>query len=91
MALKIDASNLLTRRFLKVRKNDVQFYGASFFGGRSFPFDKIDYVLMSADHQLSFQVGREVFTIATRPNNPKHQAVVTALLEAVEKSRPISS
>ena len=87
MALKIDASNLFTRRFLMLRKNGVKFYGASFWGSRRFRFDQIECVLMSADHQLSFQVAHEVFTIQTRPDKPKHQAAIAALLEGLAGSR----
>ncbi len=87
MALKIDASSLLTRRFLILRKNGVKFYGASFWGARRFRFDQIECVLMSGDHQLSFQVAKEVFTIQTRPEKPKHQAAIVAFLEGLAHSR----
>ncbi len=87
MGLTITHSNLLTRRYLKIRKDGVKFYGGSFFGGRRFRFEEIDCVLLSATHELSFQVGQEVFTIATRPDKPKHQQTVAALLEGLERSR----
>ncbi len=87
MNLTISASSLFTRRFLKVRKNGVKYYGSSFWGARRFDFDEIECLLMSVDNQLSFQVGGEVFTIATRPDKPRHQAVIAALMEGLEASR----
>lgn len=87
MSLKIDASSLFARRYLKVQKNCVQFYGASLIGTRRFYFEEIDCVLMSNAHELSFQVRGELFTIATRPDKPKHQAAIAALLEGLERDR----
>lgn len=87
MTHKIDASNLLSRRFLKVRAKDVVFYGASFWGSRRFRFAEIEYIVMSDRNELSLQVGQEVFTIMTRPDKPKHQAAIAALLQNLAASR----
>lgn len=87
MALKISQSSLLARHILTVRKNGIKFYGASLWGTRRFRFEEIDCVLLSTDHQLSFQVGREVFTIATKTSSKKHQAAIAALLAGVEGTR----
>jgi hypothetical protein len=91
MRPKIDASTLLTRRYLKLRKNGVYFYGNSFWGGNSFRFDQIDCVLLSPTHELSFQVGNEVFSIQTKPNKPRHQAAIAALLEGLGAKPPPAS
>jgi hypothetical protein len=87
MALKIDASNLLTRRYLKLKRDGVELYGASIWGTRRFLFADISCALMSADHQLSFQVGDEVFSIQSRPAKPEHQAAIAAMVEGLERSR----
>ncbi len=50
---------------------------------RRFRFDQIDYILMSPDHRLSLQAGREYFTIPTRPDKPQHRELVLELLRRV--------
>ena len=87
MSLKIAASSLITRHYLMVESEGVKFCEIAAFGGpKRFPFRLIECVLLSPDHKLSFQVGNEVFSIATKPGNPKHQAVIDALLEGVRRS-----
>ncbi len=50
---------------------------------RRFRFDQIDYVLMSSDHRLTLQAGREYFTIPTRPGKPKHQEFLRELFRCL--------
>lgn len=86
MALKIDASSLFVRRFLKVLPDGVKFTEPGMlFGARRLPFQDIRCVLMSSDHVLSFQVGIEVFSIQTKPSKAKHTAAVEALLAGVRR------
>lgn len=87
MSLKINASSLFTKHFLMVDSGGVKFYENSAFGGsRRFAFNQIDSVLLSPDNKLSFQVGKEVFTIPTKQGNAKHQAVINALLQEVRRT-----
>lgn len=88
MGLKISSSSLFTRRFLKVKKDRIRFYEPGMFlGARSFPFRMIDCVLVSPTNVLSFQVGREVFSIPTQPGKAKHQQTIAAFIAGVEGSR----
>ncbi len=87
MSLKIAASSLITKHYLMVEAEGVKFCEIAAFGGpKRFPFSRIECVLISPDHKLSFQVGNEVFSIGTKPGNPKHLAVIDALLEGVRRS-----
>ena len=87
MSLKIAANSFFTKHFLIVDSGGVKFYdGTGFSGARRFPFSRIECVLMSPDHKLSFQVGNEVFSIPTKPGNGKHQAVIDALLQEVQRT-----
>ena len=87
MSLKINASSWFTKHYLLVDSGGVKFYeGTGFSGTRRFPFSQIECVLMSPDHKLSFQVGNEVFIIATKPGSAKHQAVINALLQEARRS-----
>lgn len=87
MSLKISASSFITKHDLMVESEGVKFCEIAAFGGpKRFPFSRIECVLISPDHKLSFQVGNEVFSIATKPGNPKHQAVIDALLAGVRRS-----
>jgi len=86
MALKISNNSLFTKHYLSVDSGGIQFYDNSAFGGKRFPFSRIDCVLMSVDNKLSFQVGKEVFSIPTDPNNAKHQEAINALLQEVRRS-----
>jgi hypothetical protein len=79
MSLKIDASTLLVRLSLTVDSGGVLFYNGAFGSAKRFRFRQIECLLLSADDKLSFQVGAEVFTIQTKPGNPKHQRVIDIL------------
>lgn len=87
MALKIDASSLVSRHYLIVNSDGVKYFeGALGIAARSFRFGQIECVLMSADHKLSFQVGQEVFTIPTKPENAKHQQVISTLVQELRRA-----
>lgn len=84
MKLKIDASSLATRRVLIVDDNGVKFTESSFTSGtRKFRFDQIECILLSPEYLLSFQVGREVFSLPTKADNPKHQEAIVTLVNQV--------
>jgi len=87
MALKITHRSLFTRHYLIVYPDGVKFYdGAGFSSAKRFPFNWIECVLMSPDHKLSFQVGKEVFSIPTKPGNARHQEVIDKLLQEVQRT-----
>jgi hypothetical protein len=90
MALKINAGDLFTNRYLLVESDGVKFCESSLGGGvRRFRFHEIFCVLISPEHKLSFQVGQEVFTIPTKPENAKHQTVISAFLREVQRANGI--
>lgn len=87
MKLKITNSSLFTKNFLIVDSAGVKFYdGTGFSGAKRFRFHQIECVLLSPDHKLSFQVGREVFSIPIKSDNAKHQAVINALVQQAQNT-----
>jgi hypothetical protein len=86
MSMKITNRSFLSSHFLSVDSGGVKFSGETSLGAKRFRFHQIDCVLMSPDHKLSFQVGREVFTIPTKPDDPKHQQVIACLLQEVRRT-----
>ena len=86
MALKINASSWFVSQYLVVESEGVKYRETAIAGGlRRFRFEEILCVLLAPDNRLSFQVGEEVFTIQTQPKNKKHQAVIAALVEGVQR------
>jgi hypothetical protein len=86
MSLKISNDSLLARHYLIVDSSGVQFTDNSALGTKRLEFEKIECVLMSPDHKLSFQYGNEVFSIPVKSDNPSHQAVIDALLQEVRRT-----
>jgi len=86
--LIITNNNLLTKCYLKVQSDGVEFCAPTVAGkGRWFRFHNIECVLMSPDYLLSFQVGQEVFKIPTDPANPNHQTVIATLVQEVQRAK----
>ena len=87
MALTIWANTLTMRRYLQVRETEVVFLERAIGGGgRRFPFAQVDCLLLSRQNLLSFQVGREVFSLPTSPQNAEHQGAIQAFLMGVRRS-----
>jgi hypothetical protein len=86
MALKITNSSLFTKSYLSIDSGGVQFYDNNFLGSKRFQFSQIECVLMSSNHKLSFQVGKEVFSIETNPDDAVHKTVINALLQEVRRA-----
>ncbi len=87
MALKIKANSAFESRSLTVDSQGVRFTQTAFVGGRRrFRFDQIDWILMSPSNVLSFQVGNEMCSIPTKPDNRRHQETIQALLHHVQAS-----
>jgi hypothetical protein len=84
MALVIRANTLFTKRGLKVDSGGVTHLETSFLGGRRrFDFREIECILMSSQGLLSLQVGNEVFSVPTKPDNRYHQETIQALVSGV--------
>jgi hypothetical protein len=77
------SSHYLEVTFLGVRCNDPNTIS---FGVQKHGFSKIDCVLLSSTHELSFQVGKDIFRIPTKPADPKHQEAIAALLAGIERN-----
>ena len=87
MALKIKASSFVEQCVLEIRRSGVRYRKTAFTGGvRDFTFAQIDAILMSPSHVLSFQVGKEVFSVQTKPKDRKHREVIDALLREVQRA-----
>ena len=86
MALKIKANSLFEARSLTLDSAGVAFQETGIGGSRRFTFGEIKCILMSPDHVLSFQVGNEVFSVPTKPNNKKHQETIAAMMQYVRES-----
>jgi hypothetical protein len=86
MGLRIKANSAFVARYLDVEKNGVTFCETAAMGGqRVFRFDQIECVLMSPENVLSFQVGREVFSLPVKPNYLVHEQAIAALLQGVQR------
>ena len=77
----------MASRFLKVEEKGIVFCDTDFVGSKKFRFDQIDFVLLSPKNVLSFQVGKEVFSLPIQPSKKEHQDTLTAFLQAVKQSR----
>jgi hypothetical protein len=86
MSFKITNNSLFEKHFMSVDSEGVRFYNGGLFGAKRFRFSEIETVLLSGNHTLSIQVGKEVFSIPTQPGNPKHQNVIDFLLQEARRS-----
>ncbi len=87
MTLKFTANTAFEARSIQVDDSGVTFQQTVIGGGKKrFAYAEIDCVLMSKNHALSLQVGRDVFTIPTKPNSKRHQEVIRVLLSHVQDS-----
>ena len=87
MALKIDASSLLAKQYLKVESDGIKYVQASLGGStRRFRYHEIACILLSESNVLSFQVGEEVFSIQTRPDKTKHLEVISTFVHEVRRA-----
>lgn len=87
MAFQINANDLVTKRFLRIASDGVEFCETSIGGGaRHFRFSDIVCILLSPENKLSFQVGQEVFTIPVNTENAKHQEVIAMFVQEVRRA-----
>ena len=89
MKLKIRHRSFAENRMLEVNETGVVFTEASGFSKtRKFRFDEILCVLLSPENLLSFQVGADVFTVPTKPDDLEHRAVIKALVAGARATLP---
>jgi hypothetical protein len=90
VTLKINAGNFVTAHYLIVESDGVKFTETSIVGAKRFRFSEIDCILMSPDHKLSFQVGKETFSIPTVPENSDHQSIIATLVHQVKRAHGVA-
>jgi hypothetical protein len=87
MSFEIDAPSIVTKHYLNVDSTGVSFSkGAVLGGARRFSFSQIECVLLSIEHELSFQVGKEIFSIPTKPEDAQHQAAIEMLVREARRT-----
>ena len=87
MALRISASDLVTKRQLSLDDQGLEYYeGAILSGRKRFRFAEIDCVLLSSSSVLSFQVSTAVYSIPTKPDNAKHREFIDMLVKALKST-----
>jgi hypothetical protein len=87
MGLKINSSSLLEKVYLSVESDGVTFYKSAFTGSkRRFRFRDIECILLSPENLLSFQVGHEIFSLPVKPDNSKHQKVISVFVNEVMRA-----
>ena len=87
MTLKITANRPLGNHYLTLTSNGVTFNDPLGAGGeRNFRFGDVHCVLMSPDNRLSFQVGEEICSIPTDPNDQDHQTVIATLINEIRRA-----
>jgi hypothetical protein len=86
MSFKIKNNSLFQQHYLVVDSSGLKFYNGQMLGAKRFRFAQIESVLLSTDHTLSFQVGNEVFSIPTKPDNSDHKNVIDFLVQEVRRT-----
>jgi hypothetical protein len=90
MALTIDSSDILTRRYITLGSTGVVYCDSPVSGsGRSFLFSQIECILFSSDGVLSFQVGDEIFKIQTKAGDANHRNVIETFVNAVNATATV--
>jgi hypothetical protein len=85
MSFEISNNSLLQKHYLTVDSSGLRFCNPAL-GPRRFRFHQIESVLLSANHTLSIQVGNEVFSIPTKPDDANHMNVIDFLLQEVRRT-----
>lgn len=86
MSFRISNNSLMQKHYLEVDSSGLNFFYGTLSGARRFRFHEIDAVLLSSNHTLSFQVGNEVFTIPTKPDDADHRNVIDFLVQEVQRT-----
>ena len=81
MSLKIKANTFVTVRYLEIHSDGVTFCETAAMGGKHrFTFAQIEYLYLSPQNVLSFQVGTEVFSVPMKLDNAKQKLALDSLL-----------
>jgi hypothetical protein len=88
MNLKIEENGLTERKCLEVHETGITFQTAveDDTAKRDLPFDKIDNVLLSEDHEISFQSEMSIFKIGIQPEDEEHKQIIEKLIENIEST-----
>ena len=77
--MKIKANTLLTRQYVELQAEGIEYCETATFGGkRFFRFDEIEAVLFGT-HLLAFQVGTETFAIPIDSTKADHRTFAARL------------
>lgn len=91
MGWKIKSKTFFMQRYLYVDAHGVTFCETALFGGKQkFGFDQIECVCISPANLLSFQVGNQVWSLPVNPQKRRHQEAVSALLNGLAGTVPVS-
>jgi hypothetical protein len=86
---KIISRGFLDGKMLFLLPEGIKFRQTSAFSSvRKFDYRQVDAIVMAPDDTLSFQVGREVFSIPTNPGDKKHEHAIQLLLDRVRGGNP---
>jgi len=87
MLYRINANTLAQKRYLQIDDKGVVYADIVFLSGaRRFRFDQVDCILLSANQELSFQVGNEVFTLPVNLFNTRHMETINAFVTRVHQA-----
>jgi len=88
MSLKISSTGFLSRTWLQVNSDGIDFLNPSGSGSREhFRFNEIECILLSRDGAtLSFQVRNRVFSVPVKPDDSKHQTTIATFVSEVKRA-----
>lgn len=87
MSLKIKASGIAEAWWMKLHEDFLEYsVSAAFSNAKRFPYREIEYLFLSDDFKLCFQVGHQVFSMPVKPYKEKHKEFIDALVKALESS-----
>jgi hypothetical protein len=84
--MRINASSLTARHTLELRPDGVTYVsGMTAAGSKFFRFEQIDAILRGAQ-SLSFQVGRDTYSIPIKPTDPEHRTFAARFASEVKRT-----
>jgi hypothetical protein len=87
--MKITANTLVQHRYMRITDRGFEYCETAIRAHvERFPYIAIDSIIVSPSHDITIQVGENVFTLPYKPQHPKHQAFISALLERVRATLP---
>lgn len=86
MAIRIVADSAFEARRATLDQKGLHYQGGPLGLTRHFAFADIVCVLRAADGSVSWQVGKEVFSLPLKAGNPQHDQFVTTLVQEVRRA-----